>query len=242
MLSKLNAFTLISSSIEHEDTKCKDDIVHLDDVDKIESNTKKPSSSNNFYVGVIQMLEEAIRNKKKVKSLSKNNDKLEEFSGEKNLEAIQEERTNNIDSNINSQHSNNEEEICEEKHKNCFLNKDKCNDDLNDSKYNHLNSKISFLSSPSSTTCATATKKKDETLDILNTFDTGTSIFEKNLCNSNETEHKETVSNLPQVDKCPIRLFLLSIYRWLNMLRILFTKSNQFVKIFHFHSHYKVLD
>ena len=208
MLSNLNAFTLISSSFEHEDTQYKDDIVFLDDDVKVESNTKKPSSSNNFYVGVIQMLEEAIRNKKKVKSLSKNNDKLEEFSGEKNLEAIQEERTNNIDSNINSQHSNNEEEKCEEKHKNCFLNKDKCNDDLNDSKYNHLNSKISFLSSPSSTTSAAATKKKNETLDILNTFDTGTSIFEKDLCNSNETEHKETVSDLPQVDKCPIRLFL----------------------------------
>lgn len=122
------------------------------------------------------------------------------------METIQSEHTNNIDSNINSQHSNNEEEKCEAKHKNCFLNKDKCNDDLNDSKHNHLDSKISFLSSSSPGTRA-ATKEADETLDILNTFDTGTSTFEKDLCNLNETEQKETVSDLTQVDKCLVRLF-----------------------------------
>ena len=55
------------------------------------------------------------------------------------------------------------------------------------------------------------TEKKDETLDILNTFDTGTSTFEKDLCNLNETEQKEIESDITQVDKCPIRLFLINL-------------------------------
>ena len=196
------------SSTGDEDIENKTNLVAESDEGKYGANLKNPSRNSNFYVGIIQVLEEAIRNKRKANSFSKNDNKIDEISGERYLETIQHEHTNNIDSNINLQHSNNEEEKCEAEHKNCFLNIDKCNDDLNDSKYNHLNSDISFLSSSSPTTSA-ATKEKDETLDILNTFDTGTSTFEKDLCNLNETEQKEIESDITQVDKCPIRLFLI---------------------------------
>ena len=87
------------------------------------------------------------------------------------------------------------------------MNIDRCNDDLNDTKNNHLNSRISFLSSSChSSPVGSAT---DETLDTLNTFDTGTRVFEKDLCNLEEAEQKGTVSDLTQVDKCSFRLFLL---------------------------------
>ena len=204
---KLNLSQFYSSTGD-EDIENKTNFVAENDEAKSGVNLKNSSRNSSFYVGIIQVLEEAIKNKRKANSFSKSNNKIDEISGEKYLETIQNEHTNNIDSNINSQHSNNEEEICEAKHKNCFLNIDKCNDDLNDSKYNHLNSNISFLSSSSPTT-SSATKEADETLDILNTFDTGTSTFKKDLCNLNETEQKETVSDLTQVDKCSFRLFLL---------------------------------
>ena len=154
------------------------------------------------------MLEDAIRNKRRTSSISKSTNKITEISGGKNLETIQNEQTNIIDSNINSQNSNNEEEKCVAKHKNCFLNIDRCNDDLNDTKNNHLNSRISVLSSSCHSSPVESASETNETLDTLNTFDTRTRVLEKDLCNLDETDQKETVSDLIQVDKCPFRLFL----------------------------------
>ena len=49
---------------------------------------------------------------------------------------------------------------------------------------------------------------KDETLDILNSFDTGTAVYKEDVCNLKEAEPKNEVFNLTQVDKCPYRHFL----------------------------------
>ena len=145
------------------------------------------------------MLEQTIKSKRK-STISKNN--KSSISEKENLETIQNEHTNNEDSDINlQQHSNNEQKILTKK-ENCSLNKDECYDDINVSSKGNLNSKFSL---PSLRTSLSASK--DETLDRLNSFDTGTVVYKEDSCNLKEAERKNTVFNFTQVDKCPYRHF-----------------------------------
>ena len=146
------------------------------------------------------MLEQTIKSKRK-STVSKNNMSL--ISEKENLEAIQNEHRNNQDSDINlQQYSKNEQKFIT-KNENCFLNKDECYDDINVSSKGNLNSKFSL---PSLRTSLGASK--DETLDILNSFDTGTAVYKEDVCKLKEAEREKEVFNLTQVDKCPYRHFL----------------------------------
>ena len=162
----------------------------------INSSTK---SSNSFYLGVIQMLEQTIKSKRKT-TISKNNKSL--ISVKEDLELIQNEHTKNLDSDINLQQISNNEQKDDTKNENCFPNKDECYDDINVSSNGNLNSKFS-LSHLHTSLCAS----EDETLDILNTFDTGKAECKEDLFNLKEAERKNAVSDLTQVDKYPYRHF-----------------------------------
>ena len=145
------------------------------------------------------MLEQTIKNKRK-NIISKNNKSL--TSVKEDLELIQNEHTKNLDSDINLQQISNNEQKDDTKNENCFLNKDECYDDINVSSNGNLNSKFSFPHLHTSL-CTS----EDETLDILNTFDTRTAVYKDDACNLKEAERKKAAFNLSQVDKYPCRHF-----------------------------------
>ena len=158
------------------------------DEDTTSSNISYSSRSSNFYLGMIQKLEHAIKHKRK-NVISKNSKAL---ISEEKLENIQIGCTKRQDSDINLQYPNTEQDFVT-KSEARFLNKDECYDDIRDISKGNLNSDI-FCPLSSLSTSA------DETLDILsNTSDTRT-VYEKEVGNLKETEQKKTVCELTQVD------------------------------------------
>ena len=145
------------------------------------------------------MLEQTIKSKRKT-TISKNNKSL--ISEKENLGTIQNEHTNIQDSDNNLQQHSNSEQKNITKNENCFLNKDECYEDINVSSKGNLNSKFSL---PSLRIPRSASE--DETLDILNTFDTRTAVYKDDACNLKEAERKKAAFNLSQVDKYPCRHF-----------------------------------
>ena len=167
-------------------------------------------TSSSFYLGMIQMLEQAIKSKRKNNITRKENKSLMSSNSpeEKNLEMIQSHYENKEDrKNLNLLHSNCEEKF-PTKNKSCFPNNDHYYEDIKVVSKDDLNTTVSLPSYdyPYSPMCARTTSS-NETLDILNTYDTKTQ-YEGDICNLKEAEQKETNSLITQVDKTRCRLFL----------------------------------
>ena len=86
---------------------------------------------------------------------------------------------------------------------NCSLNKDECYEDKTFVAKSNLNSKSSI---PHSVSLVYNNASEDETLHILDTFDTVTG-YKKEVCNLKETAQKDTVSDVIQVDKLSKQAF-----------------------------------
>ena len=167
-------------------------------------------TSSSFYLGMIQMLEQAIKSKRKNNITRKENKSLMSSNSpeEKNLEMIQSHYENKEDrKNLNLLHSNCEEKF-PTKNKSCFPNNDHYYEDIKVVSKDDLNTTVSLpgYDYPYSPMCARTTSS-NETLDILNTYDTKTQ-YEGDRCNLKEAEQKETNSLITQVDKTRCRLFL----------------------------------
>ena len=167
-------------------------------------------TSSSFYLGMIQMLEQAIKSKRKNNITRKENKSLMSSNSpeEKNLEMIQSHYENKEDrKNLNLLHSNCEEKF-PTKNKSCFPNNDQYYEDIKVVSKDNLNTTVSLpgYDYPYSPMCARTTSS-NETLDILNTYDTKTQ-YERDRCNLKEAEQKETNSIITQVDKTRHRLFL----------------------------------
>ena len=167
-------------------------------------------TSSSFYLGMIQMLEQAIKSKRKNNITRKENKSLMSSNSpeEKNLEMIQSHYENKEDrKNLNLLHSNCEEKF-PTKNKSCFPNNDHYYEDIKVVSKDNLNTTVSLpgYDYPYSPMCARTTSS-NETLDILNTYDTKTQ-YERDRCNLKEAEQKETNSIITQVDKTRHRLFL----------------------------------
>ena len=155
-------------------------------------------TSSSFYLGMIQILEQKI--KKKRKSITSRNKKRSiSNTSEKYLEEIQSDRTNKEDNDIDLPHLNSEQKFGE----NCFLNKDECYEDKTFVAKSNLNSNSSI---PHSVSSVYNNASEDETLHILDTFDTVTG-YKKEVCNLRETAQKDTVSDVIQVDKLSKQAF-----------------------------------
>ena len=166
-------------------------------------------TSSSFYLGMIQMLEQAIKSKRRNNITRKENKSLmSSNSPEENLEIIQSHYENKEDrKNLNLLHSNCKEKF-PTKNKSCFPNNYQYYEDIKVVSKDNLNTTVSLpgYDYPYSPMCARTTSS-NETLDILNTYDTETQ-YEGDRCNLKEAEQKETNSIITQVDMTRHRLFL----------------------------------
>ena len=153
------------------------------------------STTSSSYLKIIQMLEQAIKDKRKTIKFRHNNASILTNS-ERTLESIQNAHSNN-DNDVNLQHTKNEGKLATNKKECCLSNDDFYDGNNGIARYN-LNFEISMPSSRiiSTSSCLCT----NETVGILNTFEAGTESSNDRF-NLNETERKDATLKLSQMDK-----------------------------------------
>ena len=164
---------------------------------EISSKGNATTNSSSYYLGIIQMLEQAIKSKRKTTIPKHNIASISNTCGD-NLETVQNSCHKNKDSDINLQHENNEQEIAATDINECFSNKDDYNEGNKDIAKDNLNSEVSapcsYIASSSLFAC------ENETLDKSNAF-AAEQEWKEDRCNLKETEQKEKAFKLTQVDR-----------------------------------------